>query len=263
MKTFELGKFYRLTEILSSLGKHIDWEPDPSWVTDYFAISDKLILFLDLEKRSFEELFRCNHYDPIKEQIGVVLKPGSHSAQPALKALIDGKSTFEVFAKWGGSSRKFLYFGRPTIISYHDNVLTSPTDFSAMFLVNISQPEWENNEFKNVQLVDGNVDGKLEGRALEVKLNKFERDPYLRSACIQLFGSDCSICSFNFEDKYGILGRGYCQIHHIVPLSEIREEHYVNPYTDLIPVCPNCHAMLHRSHPALSPSALRQFTDSI
>jgi 5-methylcytosine-specific restriction protein A len=34
-------------------------------------------------------------------------------------------------------------------------------------------------------------------------------------------------------------------------LSEINEDYYVDPENNLRPICPNCHAMLHRKHPAL------------
>ena len=34
-------------------------------------------------------------------------------------------------------------------------------------------------------------------------------------------------------------------MHHIVPLSQIRELHEVDPIKDLVPICPNCHAMIH------------------
>jgi 5-methylcytosine-specific restriction protein A len=33
-------------------------------------------------------------------------------------------------------------------------------------------------------------------------------------------------------------------------------EHDINPIDDLIPVCANCHSMLHRVSPALKPSEL-------
>ena len=52
---------------------------------------------------------------------------------------------------------------------------------------------------------------------------------------------------FNFEKIYGVLGKYYIHVHHLVPLCEIGEEYNINPKADLIPVCPNCHAMLHRS----------------
>ena len=50
----------------------------------------------------------------------------------------------------------------------------------------------------------------------------------------------------SFEDKYGEMGVGFIHIHHIVPISEIGKEYKINYKTDLVPVCPNGHAMLHR-----------------
>ena len=54
------------------------------------------------------------------------------------------------------------------------------------------------------------------------------------------------ICGFDFELKYGELGKGYIEVHHIKPLSNLDEVVIVNPETDLICVCANCHRMLHR-----------------
>ena len=50
----------------------------------------------------------------------------------------------------------------------------------------------------------------------------------------------------NFEEKYGELGKDYIEVHHIKPISEIDSEYVVDPEKDLIPVCSNCHSMLHR-----------------
>lgn len=46
------------------------------------------------------------------------------------------------------------------------------------------------------------------------------------------------------------------QVHHREPLSEVRETHEVDPIRDLVPVCPNCHAMLHRAPSVLAVEAL-------
>ena len=54
------------------------------------------------------------------------------------------------------------------------------------------------------------------------------------------------ICGFDFEKTYGEIGKGFIHVHHIVPVSEIGESYRVDYEKDLIPVCPNCHAMLHR-----------------
>ena len=75
---------------------------------------------------------------------------------------------------------------------------------------------------------------------------RYERNPKIRKKAIEIHGLECKICGFNYEKVYGELGSGYIEIHHINPLSEIKEDHTVNPETDLIPVCSNCHRMLHR-----------------
>lgn len=85
-----------------------------------------------------------------------------------------------------------------------------------------------------------------EGAVKTVKVNRYERNSIARQKCIEYHGNECSICGLSFEDKYGELGEGYIQVHHIIPISEIGEEYQVDYKNDLIPVCPNCHAMLHR-----------------
>lgn len=65
------------------------------------------------------------------------------------------------------------------------------------------------------------------------------------------------MCNFDFEKAYGQLGENYIQIHHLKPLSEIKEDYCVNPEEDLRPICPNCHAMIHRKTPALKIEELK------
>lgn len=97
-----------------------------------------------------------------------------------------------------------------------------------------------------------------EGAVRQVTVNAYERDPDARRCCIQHYGTTCCVCGFNFGVTYGTLGEGFIHVHHLKPLSEIGEEHQVNPLADLRPVCPNCHAMLHRRTPAYSIEELQQ-----
>ncbi|MEV4457357.1 HNH endonuclease [Microbispora sp. NPDC049633] len=64
---------------------------------------------------------------------------------------------------------------------------------------------------------------------------------------------------FDFEHTYGPRGAGYIECHHIVPL------HVSGPVTtkldDLALVCSNCHRMIHRSAPWLTPSELRKLVN--
>ena len=103
--------------------------------------------------------------------------------------------------------------------------------------------------------IDDNV--LVEGAKKKVTVNLYERDPKARKACLEHYGYNCYICKFNFEKNFGKIGRNFIHVHHIKPLSEINQEYKVNPIKDLIPVCPNCHAMLHKKTPAYSLKELK------
>ena len=98
----------------------------------------------------------------------------------------------------------------------------------------------------------------FEGAKKTVTVNLYERDPEVRRKCIAKWGTSCAVCNFHFEYFYGSLGRDYIHVHHLKPLSEVGGEYQVDPVNDLRPVCPNCHAMLHRQRPALSIQQLQE-----
>ncbi|HUY33445.1 MAG TPA: HNH endonuclease [Pirellulales bacterium] len=86
----------------------------------------------------------------------------------------------------------------------------------------------------------------VEGAFCRVTVNAYERNPEARRRCLEHYGSNCIICGFNFGAVYGEVAEGYIHVHHLRPLSEIGGEYVVDPVEDLRPVCPNCHAVLHR-----------------
>lgn len=85
----------------------------------------------------------------------------------------------------------------------------------------------------------------IEGAARQITVNAYERNAKARQECIEAHGATCCICKFDFGERYGLIADGYIHVHHIKPLSEVREEYHVNPVEDLRPVCPNCHAVIH------------------
>ncbi len=97
-----------------------------------------------------------------------------------------------------------------------------------------------------------------EGVSKTVAVNAYERDPRARRACIDHYGTACSACGLDFGVRYGKLGQGFIHVHHIVPLSNIGKRYVVNPVKDLRPVCPNCHAMLHKGPEVLTVEQLRK-----
>ena len=97
-----------------------------------------------------------------------------------------------------------------------------------------------------------------EGKRKQVLVNAFERNAVARNLCIKHYGAKCFVCNFSFQEIYGAIGMGFIHVHHLVELSAIGNEYKVNPIIDLRPVCPNCHAMLHRRIPVYSIEELRQ-----
>jgi 5-methylcytosine-specific restriction enzyme A len=96
-----------------------------------------------------------------------------------------------------------------------------------------------------------------EGSVKHISINKFERNPLARRMCIKHYGAICSICDFDFYKTYGKLGKGFIHVHHLVPLSQINKEYILDPINDLIPICPNCHSMIHRTKEMLSLAELK------
>ncbi len=101
------------------------------------------------------------------------------------------------------------------------------------------------------------VESYIEGSVKQVQVNRYERDRKAREACIQYHKPVCKVCNFNFFERYGALGEGFIHVHHVIPLSDIGQSYIPDPIKDLVPVCPNCHAMLHKSNPPLSVDELK------
>lgn len=102
----------------------------------------------------------------------------------------------------------------------------------------------------------------LEGKSKRVYVNVFERNPIARKKCIDFYGAVCKICDFDFEKVYGPIGKGFIHVHHIVDISSIGSEYELNPIIDLTPVCPNCHAMLHKRKPSYSVNEIKEILRS-
>lgn len=105
--------------------------------------------------------------------------------------------------------------------------------------------------------VDDNVE-YAEGKTKRILVNSYERNVIARKKCIEHFGVICQVCGFDFEKKYGEIGKEFIHVHHKVDISTIGDEYSVDPINDLIPVCPNCHSMLHKKKPAYLIEELKQ-----
>ncbi len=85
-----------------------------------------------------------------------------------------------------------------------------------------------------------------------------ERNSEARERCIAHHGARCTVCGLVFDERYGDIGAGFIHVHHLLPMAEIDGTYEVDPVHDLCPVCPNCHAMLHRRPRPFTPEELKK-----
>ena len=102
------------------------------------------------------------------------------------------------------------------------------------------------------------LSGLPEGALRRVEVNRYERSQINRAICISVHGTQCKVCGLDFGERYGEIGCGFIHVHHIVPVSRMISDYKIDPVNELIPVCPNCHAMLHRKDPPLLVGELKQ-----
>lgn len=117
--------------------------------------------------------------------------------------------------------------------------------------------------------IDENDAGIPEGAKKQIIVNAYERNGQARQQCIDYYKKKnngvlkCEICGFDFSKVYGEEFADCINVHHIIELSEIKKEYddkgkqyKINPVKDLLPVCPNCHMILHSKRPAYRPEEL-------
>jgi 5-methylcytosine-specific restriction protein A len=112
------------------------------------------------------------------------------------------------------------------------------------------------NDLDNLE----DYDGAPEGQLLARKHFARERDKGLREKKIKQHlrthtALACSTCGFDFKAAYGERGEGFIECHHVVPLHVSGE--VKTKLSDLILICANCHRMVHRYQPWLTPDQLR------
>lgn len=105
------------------------------------------------------------------------------------------------------------------------------------------------------------VERYRENHLRQTTVNAHERNADARIACIKHHGCMCVVCGFNFETVYGEVGRGFIHVHHLTPLSQIHGEYNVDPIEDLKPVCPNCHAVIHRRTPPFTIDEIKELVN--
>jgi 5-methylcytosine-specific restriction protein A len=116
----------------------------------------------------------------------------------------------------------------------------------------VRENKYIGNGFVSNDIISNKPESFMEGKSKEVTQTRYERNPQARKTCLRHHGYSCKICEFNFEKNFGEIGKGFIHVHHINEIAGIGKEYEIDPKNDLIPVCPNCHAMIHSKRPAFT-----------
>jgi 5-methylcytosine-specific restriction protein A len=115
----------------------------------------------------------------------------------------------------------------------------------------------EEDQCENQEMV-----GYPEGSQLQTVVNRYERDRRNRAAAIAIHGQICRACGVDMQHRYGFVAEGLVEIHHTVPVSMLGPEYLINPATDLVPLCPTCHAVAHRRSPPFTVEEIKKMLQS-
>lgn len=228
---FEVNKSYSKQLIYEILGVPKKLQRG-NWDTGYHIYNDNVFIFANIETAGRTGHNYFNHWSG--DRLVWYCKNRSHIEQPTVQKLLNPSSRVYIFIRTN-ARLLFTFAGQATMISYSN---TTPVCIKWGFYSNNLYPD-EILEFTPI----------TEG-AIELKtVNRYERSLLARELCIKHYGYNCQICNLNFENFYGEIGLHFTHIHHLKPLATIGEKYIVDPIKDLIPVCPNCHAMIHRRTP--------------
>lgn len=77
---------------------------------------------------------------------------------------------------------------------------------------------------------------------------RVERNRKLAHRAKLVHGYTCMACGFDFQAKYGSIGREFIEAHHLTPLSELKGQKLtLDAKNDFTVLCSNCHRMIHRT----------------
>ena len=77
---------------------------------------------------------------------------------------------------------------------------------------------------------------------------RIERNKKLAARAKRIHGYKCKACGFDFELRYGALGSGFIEAHHLTPLATLKGQKVtLDARNDFTVLCANCHRMIHKS----------------
>jgi len=178
------------------------------------------------------KLMDMSHHGPLNLQVGRMSKRIIKRLNVETSKRSDGRDRWWHVPFLGMKDDEgFHWILRPELKAAMDNILG-------------------NESFNSPEELEFNIsEAYFEGAKKQIYVNAYERNLTARNKCISYYGWKCVICGFDFIATYGKIGENTIHVHHKKPLSEISDQYIVDPVRDLVPVCPNCHVIIHKRTP--------------
>jgi len=94
---------------------------------------------------------------------------------------------------------------------------------------------------------------------------KVERNRTATQFAKNFHGNRCQAWNLDFSERYGEIGRGFIEAHHLRPIATLDEGVPVkyDAAADFAVLCPNCHRMIHRTDNPSDLAAFRKLVRSV
>ena len=245
MHYFNIEQKYSRKEIRKLLGYSEPEKIGGIWSTGYVRHEDEFFIFTNILSAG-----RTGH-DYNNSIEGNILywyaKKNTTFNSPTIQKMVSGEFPVHIFIRENSNDPEFEYKGLGVMVDYNDK---ETTEITWKMIPSMDQATVKEQTLKRKKF--------LEGRKINRYVNIYERDPRARKACLGHYGYRCVVCKFNFEETYGEIGKEFIHVHHEKELSMLDEFYEIDPIEDMKPVCPNCHAMIHRKRPAYTIDELRE-----
>lgn len=159
------------------------------------------------------------------------------------------------------SELQFLEPGKEFIVSHDDYApqIVGPKYFNDNQLPELSGAFVHRASSPSFAAKEPEPKRYCEGDALFSYRVGYERNPEARLVCLAHHGYTCFACNTNMQDVYGEIAREFIHVHHLNQIADAGGSREVDPINDLVPLCPNCHAVAHRREPPFSVDELKTF----
>ena len=93
---------------------------------------------------------------------------------------------------------------------------------------------------------------------------KVERNRTAARFAKKFHGNRCQACNLDFGERYGDIGKGFIEAHHLRPIAMLEEGVPVkyDVAEDFAVLCSNCHRMIHRTDDPSDLAAFRQLLNA-